>query len=129
MFGDNDQRGGSSTKRKTSRENKEHSYLSAVQKFTIEEEEHSEDHEAKQDPLQECHLNHIDPFNYHLSPSKYNPQFGPATYTKRRMPMKKKNKRVLHLTGSSPYLEYLPNMLKNVEKFKTIPVHKENRVL
>ena len=41
--------------------------------------------------------------------------------------MRKKAKRVLNLTGSSPYLEYLPNMLKNVDKFKTIP--KETRVL
>lgn len=41
--------------------------------------------------------------------------------------MRKKPKRVLNLTGSSPYLEYLPNMLKNVDKFKTIP--KETRVL
>jgi hypothetical protein len=28
---------------------------------------------------------------------------------------------VLKLTGNSPYLEYLPNMLKNVDKFKNIP--------
>ena len=77
------------------KENKEHSYLSAVQKFTIEEEECSEDLEIKQDPLQECHFNRIEPFNYNLSPAN----------TKRRpAPMRKKAKRVLNLTGSSPYL-------------------------
>ena len=99
------------------KENNEHSYLSAVKKFTIEEEEHSEDNESKQDPLQECHFNRVDPFNYNLSPLN----------TKRRGPIRKKPKRVLNLTGSSPYLEYLPNMLKNVDKFKTIS--KETRVL
>lgn len=106
-----------------------------MQKFTIEEEEHSEDLEIKQDPLQECHFNRIiDPFNYNLSPTSprhnlpyYNYDLSPANYTKRRPPMRKKHKRVLNLTGSSPYLEYLPNMLKNVDKFKTNP--KETRVL
>lgn len=119
MFGNSDeQRGGSSTKRRMNKENKEHSYLSAVQKFTIEEEEHSEDLEVKQDPLQECHFNRIDPFSYNFSPVN----------TKRKaVPMRKKPKRVLNLTGSSPYLEYLPNMLKNVDKFKTVP--KDTRVL
>lgn len=36
MFGDGEEgKGGQSTKRKMNKENKEHSYLSAVQKFTI----------------------------------------------------------------------------------------------
>jgi len=30
----------------------------------------------------------------------------------------RKNKRVLKLSGNSPYLEYLPNMLKKVENYK-----------
>jgi len=99
------------------KENKEHSYLSAVQKFKIEEEEHSEEQDARQDPLQECHFNRVNPFNYNFSPLN----------TKRRGPIRKKPKRVLNLTGSSPYLEYLPNMLKNVDKFKSIS--KETRVI
>ena len=31
---------------------------------------------------------------------------------------RKQNKRILKITGNSPYLEYLPNMLKNVDKYK-----------
>jgi hypothetical protein len=31
---------------------------------------------------------------------------------------RRKNKRVLKISGTSPYLEYLPNMLKKVDKFK-----------
>lgn len=43
---------------------------------------------------------------------------------------RKKNKRNLNLTGSSPYLEYLPDMLKKVDKFKnsTMPV-KDRKML
>lgn len=63
----------------------------------------------KQDPLQECTINRVNPFSYNFSPIN----------TKRRaVPIRKKHKRVLNLTGSSPYLEYLPDMLKNVDKFK-----------
>ena len=38
--------------------------------------------------------------------------------TKRRNNHRRKNKRNLKLTGNSPYLEYLPDMLKKVEQFK-----------
>jgi hypothetical protein len=109
MFGREEERGGS-TRRKGDKENKEHSYLSAVQKITIEEEAASEEAE-RQDPLQECRFNRVEPFNIRFSPLD----------TKRRAMPRKKHRRVLNLTGSSPYLEYLPNMLKNVDKFKTIP--------
>jgi hypothetical protein len=30
----------------------------------------------------------------------------------------RKNKRVLKMSGNSPYLEYLPNMLKKVDNYK-----------
>ena len=33
---------------------------------------------------------------------------------------KKSNRRVLNIGGNSPYLEYLPNMLKKVENYKHI---------
>lgn len=39
--------------------------------------------------------------------------------TKRRG-YKKRAKRNLKLTGNSPYLEYLPDMLKKVEQFKNM---------
>jgi hypothetical protein len=35
----------------------------------------------------------------------------------------------LKLTGSSPYLEYLPDMLKKVDKYKNDPARKEKRIL
>ena len=42
------------------------------------------------------------------------------------MPKKRRAaRRVLQIGGSSPYLEYLPNMLKKVENFKHIV--KENK--
>jgi hypothetical protein len=41
---------------------------------------------------------------------------------------KKKNKRNLNLTGNSPYLEYLPDMLKKVDKYKNAH-RKDQRVL
>lgn len=48
--------------------------------------------------------------------------------TKRKCPgyKKKKNQRNLKLTGSSPYLEYLPDMLKKVDKYKLDHPKKEN---
>ena len=33
---------------------------------------------------------------------------------------RRENKRVLKVSGTSPYLEYLPNMLKKVENYKHI---------
>ena len=45
----------------------------------------------------------------------------------RRRTHRKRNKRNLKLTGNSPYLEYLPDMLKKVEQFKAMNVStKEN---
>lgn len=38
---------------------------------------------------------------------------------------RRKAKRVLKITGDSPYLEYLPNMLKNVQNFKGQPPQKK----
>lgn len=52
---------------------------------------------VNQDPLQECHLNQISPFNpfdFRLETLDY----------KRNRPIKRTAKRVLKLTGSSPYL-------------------------
>lgn len=40
--------------------------------------------------------------------------------TKRQGYKRKKNRRNLKLTGNSPYLEYLPDMLKKVDQFKSI---------
>jgi hypothetical protein len=53
----------------------------------------------------------------------------PINIAKRKMGMggRKKNKRNLNLTGSSPYLEYLPDMLKKVDKFKNSTMPAKDR--
>lgn len=44
--------------------------------------------------------------------------------TKRRG-CRRRNKRNLKLSGNSPYLEYLPDMLKKVEQFKNANLSKD----
>lgn len=74
----------------------------------------------KDDPLNEIGGNNLGQF--YLEDSRtYN--------TKRRGAYKKKNKRNLKLTGNSPYLEYLPDMLKKVDKFKNDVSKKEVKIL
>ena len=75
----------------------------------------------KDDPLHEIGGNNLGQF--YLEDSR-------AYNTKRRGgAYKKKNKRNLKLTGNSPYLEYLPDMLKKVDKFKHDASKKDVRIL
>ena len=43
----------------------------------------------------------------------------------KRKGCRRRNKRNLKLTGNSPYLEYLPDMLKKVEQFKNMNSSKD----
>lgn len=71
----------------------------------------------KNDTIDETENIHTTDFNFDGSPGGRNRRKG--------APRSKKNKRVLKLTGNSPYLEYLPDMLKKVDKFKHVQKDKK----
>ena len=70
----------------------------------------------KNEPLNEMKDNIIAEFNLEESPPR----------RKRIPPLPKRSKRQLNMSGSSPYLEYLPDMLKKVEGYKD---HKDQKEL
>lgn len=106
-----DNKSGLQTRRKHNKENNDLASLSAAQRgTTIDVNENNDLILVRDDPLHEIENNHVDEF--------YLEQNYGTTRRKCVGYKKKRNKRNLKLTGDSPYLEYLPDMLKKVDKFK-----------